>query len=105
MKDSIQVFNSFNFDKVKRVDQFEIGKILAIILINCYMNKSKPICEAAKKLKEEPACLLTKIIDRINKNTTLLRNVKFYEDLLREKSNIETSDSTITSMRSIFLTG
>ena len=55
------------------------------------MNKSKPILEAAKKLKEEPAAILTKIIERINKNSSLLRNVKFYEDILKEKSNIETS--------------
>ena len=79
--------NSVNFDKVKRGDQHEIAKILAIILINCHFKNNKPICEAAKRLTPSQALVLKQIIDKAKSNPDMLKRIHFYEEMLIEKTS------------------
>jgi hypothetical protein len=79
--------NSVNFDKVKRGDQQEIAKILAIILINCHLKNNQPICEAAKRLTPSQTLVLKQIIGKAQSNPDMLKRTHFYEDMLMEKTS------------------
>jgi hypothetical protein len=83
-KDGTELQENIVFNSAKNGDQFEIAKILTIILINCVYKKEKLVCDSIKKLSDVHKSIINYITRRIELNNKLIRNAQFFDAVLKD---------------------
>ena len=73
------------YEKAKSGDRFEIGKIVAIILISCLVNKNMPIVKASQHLDEDLGLVLKQIVEKIHVDKKLLQDPLFFEEIFKHQ--------------------